>query len=318
MKDYIVKGIVSTLHENYNRKNIKGNELKNALNAVCECVSNESDIDNKVKKRIEIAVESYLNTNKQMLPENYVDILNVVAEGFGEKLQDFAHTMKGKMIGTPEEAAKTVDRITSAIVAKLHEIYPNAKRYANTQQNGFAKRLIEVCTMIPDESYIDSVIKNVVQNEVENILEVFPLVNYRNPKNCFNIVKDAIGGAGGLLYGTTDFISAVKNALGKNENTYEMNESELIEMIKGSVRNHLKEMHIPKGGYAEYEGNDMSYDSVYDRAEQLLYSGNEYSDVEELMNDICQVDTLNGEDYEIVYDACEDALLDYYNDNGQI
>lgn len=85
MNKHITECIISALNENYSKRNIKGGELKNAMNAVCECVNSKADINTVVKRKIEKLVESYNTSNKNITTDNYTEILNRVTESFNTK-----------------------------------------------------------------------------------------------------------------------------------------------------------------------------------------------------------------------------------------
>lgn len=249
MTEYIVKGMISALKENYQRKKntISENTLKQAINHVCENVSNINEFDSIVKECLISNINKTLNENKIINSEMYATILENVAteleEGFMDKAYDAMHAVKGRVIGTPEEAAQTVDKITTAIVNKLHEIYPTIQQYEGKRYNNFFGRLLDVCRMVRNESMIDGVVKQVIQDEIERMLEVNPLTNYRNPKRCFAFVKDCIGGAGGLMYSATDFLKAIKRGLGINEsknNTTVLNEKDLNKLLVEAVEKNIK------------------------------------------------------------------------------
>lgn len=246
MIEHTVKGIVSTLYENFDKKHIKGNELKNSMNALCECVSNKEDIKTIVKDKLEVVAETYNHFGGKVCPENYCEMMNVVCEGFNDTLADFAHRVKGKLVGTPEEAAQTVDYITNAIVNKLHQVYATKEQYVGKNIKGFGGTLVKLCLMVGnDESLIDSVLRNVIQQEVEVALESNPTINYRNRKRCVEFVKDCFGHAGGLMYITSDLLDAAKQALGVNEskrNTTTLNESELNKMLVEAVAKNIKKL----------------------------------------------------------------------------
>lgn len=242
MNEHVVKNIISALNENYSRRNIKGSELKNAMNAVCECVSKKSDINTVVKEKVQTVVESYNELGERITTEDYKQILNVVKEGFGDKIGDLAHRAKGKLIGTPEDAAKAGDMITNAIMNQLHAIYPNCQQ-STGRGRGFNNTLIRICQMIPDKNMIDS-LKNVIRNEVDYVLDVDPFTNYRNIEGCFNTVKEYFGGMEGIAYGTSDLIEAIKQAIGVNEskkrNTTVLKESELHGLLMEAVRKNVQ------------------------------------------------------------------------------
>lgn len=75
-------------------------------------------------------------------------------------------------------------------------------------------------------------------------------------------------------------------------------------------------------GYNEYGGEDMSYESVYDNAEHALVTGmsigKHYSSVNELIDALYDSSSFNETDYETVYDACEQAMMDVYEDDTEM
>ena len=258
MNEHVVKNIILALNENYSRRNIKGSELKNAMNAVCECVSKKSDINTVVKEKVQTVVESYNELEERITTEDYKQILNVVKEGFGDKIGDLAHRAKGKLIGTPEDAAKAGDMITNAIMNQLHAVYPNCQQ--NTGRGrGFNNTLIRICQMIPDKNMIDS-LKNVIRNEVDYVLDVDPFTNYRDIEGCFNTVKEYFGGMEGIAYGTSDLIDAIKQAIGVNEtkkrNTTVLKENELHGLLMEAVRKNVQRINEEFG---EEYGEDPAW-----------------------------------------------------------
>jgi hypothetical protein len=243
MNEHVVKGIVLALNENYSKKHVKGNDLKNTMNAICECVTKKSDIDTIVKNKIKVVVESYNKIGKKITTEDYKQILNIVKEGFGDKLGDLAHRVKSKLRGTPEEAAKAGDVITNALVKQLHMIYPNLEQYQGKQYKGIQNTLIKICQMIPDESFIDSILKNVLRDEVDYVLEIDPFTNYRNIQGCFDIIKHYFAGSGAIAYGITSLMDAVKQAVGMNEskqNSTVLKENELHNLLIEAVRKNVQ------------------------------------------------------------------------------
>jgi hypothetical protein len=97
-----------------------------------------------------------------------------------------------------------------------------------------------------------------------------------------------------------------------------LTEKDLHYVIAEATKRIIKE-HTNPLGYAEYEGEDMSYESVYNNAEHALITGmsNEkhYSSVKELIDALYDSASFNETDYETVYDACEQAMMDVYEDN---
>jgi hypothetical protein len=246
MTNTIVKGMINALCENYDKRHIKGNELKNIMNCICENVKDKNELNTIVKAKLDVVTETYSLSNKKINPNNYVEVLNIVNEGFFDNIADLTNRAKGKVFGTPEEAAHTVDKITDAIVKKLHEIYPNKDKYGNANRRGFGYTLIRVCQMLENERLIDSVARPVIQRETEEILDINPLTNYRNVKSCFEKVKYAFDGMEGIAYGTSDLFQALENELGMNEstqnNTTVLKENELNKLLVEAVTKNLKNL----------------------------------------------------------------------------
>lgn len=245
MNESIVKGMVSALYENYDKKHIKGNELKTSMNNLCECISDKSKIKSEINDRLNIVVEAYSSVGKNIDTVAYPEIMNIVCEGFGDTIADFKNRVKGKLVGTPEEAAATSDAITNAIVKKLHEIYPMAQQYAGKNLKGFSGTMVKLCLMVGEDALIDSILRPIIQREVERALENNPTTNYRDRKRCFNYIKDCFGYAGGMLYSTSDLLDAVKNAVGIHEsknNSTTLNENELNELLVEAVSKNIKQI----------------------------------------------------------------------------
>lgn len=97
-----------------------------------------------------------------------------------------------------------------------------------------------------------------------------------------------------------------------------LTEKDLRYVITEATKRIVNE-HINPFGYNEYEGEDMSYESVYDNAEHALVTGmsmgKHYSSVNELIDELYDSSSFNETDYETVYDACEQAMMDVYEDN---
>lgn len=98
-----------------------------------------------------------------------------------------------------------------------------------------------------------------------------------------------------------------------------LTEGDLHRIIKESVKKVLKEHSYPHKEFAIYNGNDMNYENVKDSAITYLLNaekrGKIISSVKELIENLYYSQTFNESDYEIVYDACEDALIEFYNNN---
>lgn len=94
-----------------------------------------------------------------------------------------------------------------------------------------------------------------------------------------------------------------------------LTEKDLHYVIAEATRRIIKE-HTNPFGYSEYEGGDMSFESVYDNAEHALVTGMSidryYSSVQELIDELYDASSFNEVDYETVYDACEQAMMDVY------
>lgn len=92
-----------------------------------------------------------------------------------------------------------------------------------------------------------------------------------------------------------------------------LNEKDLHNIVKESVKKVLTEHTANR--YENYLGNDMDYNTVYSNAEHAIIEcmkrGKYFSDVRELISYLYNIDSFNESDYEIVYDACEDALIEY-------
>lgn len=100
-----------------------------------------------------------------------------------------------------------------------------------------------------------------------------------------------------------------------------LTERDLHYVIAETTRRIIKE-HTNPFGYNEYEGEDMSFESVYDNAEHALVTGMSmdryYSNVQELIDELYDASSFNETDYETVYDACEQAMIDVYEEDTEI
>lgn len=89
--------------------------------------------------------------------------------------------------------------------------------------------------------------------------------------------------------------------------------------INNIINKVLNEYTNPYGTFAKYEGEDITFDSVYDKAEHLLIQGlkqnKHYSSAHDLMDELYNVSTLNEADFETAYDACEEAIANVYFNN---
>lgn len=89
-----------------------------------------------------------------------------------------------------------------------------------------------------------------------------------------------------------------------------LNESELHKLVKESVMSILKEYSSPIGGFSEYEGRDIDYNSIYEQAKDYLETHDDISSVRELIACLgFREETFSEEDFETLYDACEDAMI---------
>lgn len=106
-----------------------------------------------------------------------------------------------------------------------------------------------------------------------------------------------------------------------NKKIMKLTEKDLHYIISESVKRIVNE-HTNPFGYNEYEGEDMSYESVYDNAEHALVTGMSmgkyYSSVNELIDELYDSSSFNETDYETVYDACEQAMMDVYEEDMEM
>lgn len=92
-----------------------------------------------------------------------------------------------------------------------------------------------------------------------------------------------------------------------------LRESDIRRAVQEVVGRFLNEHRPPEGGYADYEGEDISYQSVYEQALDYLEGGHDVSSARELISALgFRTETFNDVDYETAYDACEDALVFHY------
>lgn len=100
-----------------------------------------------------------------------------------------------------------------------------------------------------------------------------------------------------------------------------LTEKDLHYIIAEATKRIVNE-HTNPFGYNEYEGEDMSYESVYDNAEHALVTGmsmgKHYSSVNELIDALYDSSSFNETDYETVYDACEQAMMDVYEEDMEM
>lgn len=112
-----------------------------------------------------------------------------------------------------------------------------------------------------------------------------------------------------------------ENTLEENKNTdtnkkvIKINESQLRNMIAKSVKKVLKEHFAPEGGYSDYEGQDMSYESIYEEAQFFLdkarKEGVNIQDATSLAEYMgYKPNSFNEADWETVHDAIEDAMAE--------
>lgn len=280
MIEQVVNGILSAIHEKYNRQmldsTLDNNPIRKSVSEICRSIDNENEIDGIVKeillKKTKNALigakrfvdDSSVPGDKQeyitIKPEMFGQILSetakelnnkekeknntMVQEGFMDKIYDAGAAVKSKIKGTPEEAAATGDAITNSIINKLHELYPTAQQYAGKTLGGFKGALLQICLMVKQESIIDRVLRPVIQDEVDYILETFPMVNYRNRKACEELVIECFAGKGGLLYSRFDLFSAVKEALGikdaVEEGVNKFSSKDVMNIINEAISNNIK------------------------------------------------------------------------------
>ena len=89
-----------------------------------------------------------------------------------------------------------------------------------------------------------------------------------------------------------------------------LTENDIHRLVKNSTKRVLNEM-------GDYEGNDLDYDRIKSEAEDVIYNMSQNGEPLEWRN-VAQnmgfrIETLNGEDIELLKDAIEEAMLD--NDN---
>lgn len=95
-----------------------------------------------------------------------------------------------------------------------------------------------------------------------------------------------------------------------------LKENDIRTAIREVVSNFLKEHRGPEGGYADYEGEDISYQSVYEQALDYLEGGHDVSSARELISALgFRPETFNDVDYETAYGACEDAIAFHYGED---
>ena len=95
-----------------------------------------------------------------------------------------------------------------------------------------------------------------------------------------------------------------------------LKENDIRTAIREVVGNFLKEHRGPEGGYADYEGEDISYQSVYEQALDYLEGGHDVSSARELISALgFRPETFNDVDYETAYGACEDAIAFHYGED---
>jgi hypothetical protein len=102
------------------------------------------------------------------------------------------------------------------------------------------------------------------------------------------------------------------------KNTIRINEQQLKKIIAESVKKVLKEHVGPEGGYAEYAENDINYQSAYEQATDALYkAAKEGKPIKSVISLIdyqgWQPNSFSQEDWEILYDANEDAFAEFFN-----
>ena len=109
-----------------------------------------------------------------------------------------------------------------------------------------------------------------------------------------------------------------------NKKIIKINESQLRNMVSESVKKVLKEHFAPEGGYSDYEGQDMSYESIYEEAQFFLdkarKEGVNIQDATSLAEYMgYKPNSFNETDWETVHDAIEDAMAeDSYPDDFKL
>lgn len=107
----------------------------------------------------------------------------------------------------------------------------------------------------------------------------------------------------------------------KEKKQIRINEASLRDMVREAIYGALKEFNYPDGYNAEYQGNDLDYDTVYEEAihviSQMDDSNLDWRSVARNMG--FRLETLNMADAELLHDAIEDAMLDsdedYFNES---
>lgn len=272
INENIVKNIISALNENYSKKHIKGSNLKNAMNAVCECVTKKSDINTVVKGKLKTVVESYNKMGKKITTEDYTKVLNLVKESFTKKRNSTVlkeNELHNLLI---EAVRKNVQRITEEFDEEYGEDpawweYGYEPGREGEMEHDFAER-----------DNFDRMRTNKQHREMD------ALANQRRNNQYFP--EEENDDVRRWINGEDIFESA------------------------------------PIGGYAEYEGEDINYESVYEQAIDAIIRHQKDCKPLQSAREIIDAlgfreDSFNEEDWETVYSACEDALSEEYA-NGYV
>lgn len=95
-----------------------------------------------------------------------------------------------------------------------------------------------------------------------------------------------------------------------------LKESDIRRAVQEVVGRFLNEHRPPEGGYADYEGEDINWQSVYEQALDYLEGGGHAESARDLIDKLCfRTESFNERDYETTYDACESALMHFAEDN---
>ena len=102
------------------------------------------------------------------------------------------------------------------------------------------------------------------------------------------------------------------------KNIVKIDEAQLKKIVAEAVKIVvLKEHAGPEGGYAEYAENDINYQSAYEQATDALYkAAKEGKPIKSVISLIdyqgWQPNSFSQEDWEILYDANEDAFAEFF------
>lgn len=108
------------------------------------------------------------------------------------------------------------------------------------------------------------------------------------------------------------------------EDVLGVSEEEYVEVANGiRKKKGVKDSARISDGFADYEGNDLDYERMFDRAydayDALLDKGAEVVGWRDVANEMgIQLNTLNGDDYELLKSAIEDALIQWDYDNTEL